>query len=65
MRVRISGSSLQKTISIGVADFPGDTENFWEAVKYADVALYAAKEGGRNRVERFVPDMWKGAAGEY
>jgi diguanylate cyclase (GGDEF)-like protein len=65
MRVAISGGTLQKTISIGVADFPGDGENFWQVLKYADVALYAAKDAGRNQVKRFVPEMWTGAAGEY
>lgn len=49
---------IRKTISIGLADFPGDSETFWQAVKFADVALYQAKETGRNRVIRFVPDMW-------
>ncbi|CAA7613231.1 diguanylate cyclase [Magnetospirillum sp. UT-4] len=50
--------TLKKTISIGVADFPNDSDTFWQAVKYADVALYQAKEGGRNRVVRFTKDMW-------
>lgn len=50
---------LRKTISIGVADFPTDSDTFWQAVKFADVALYQAKETGRNKVVRFDPDMWK------
>ncbi len=65
MRVQLPGQALQKTLSIGVADFPADGESFWQVVKYADVALYAAKDAGRNRVERFRPEMWDGAAGEY
>jgi diguanylate cyclase (GGDEF)-like protein len=65
MRVQITGGAIQKTISIGVSDFPADGENFWQVLKYADVALYAAKENGRNRVERFVPEMWSGKEGEY
>lgn len=48
---------LKKTLSVGVALYPGDGEAFWECVKYADVALYAAKEAGRNRVLRFTRDM--------
>jgi diguanylate cyclase (GGDEF)-like protein len=49
---------LKKTISIGIADFPSDSDTFWQAVKFADVALYQAKEGGRNRVVRFNTSMW-------
>jgi diguanylate cyclase (GGDEF)-like protein len=49
---------LQKTISIGVANFPKDSGTFWQAVKFADVALYHAKTAGRNRVQHFTPDMW-------
>ena len=50
---------LRKTISIGVADFPSDSDTFWQAVKFADVALYQAKETGRNKVVRFDPAMWQ------
>jgi diguanylate cyclase (GGDEF)-like protein len=55
---RFEGVSLRKTLSIGVSQFPGDTSAFWECVKFADVALYQAKETGRNRVIRFNPEMW-------
>jgi len=58
MKVPVAGTVLQKTISIGIADFPNDSETFWQAVKFADVALYQAKERGRNRVIRFSPEMW-------
>ena len=57
-KVPIAGGMLQKTISIGVAEFPTDSDTFWQIVKFADVALYAAKAGGRNRVVRFTPEMW-------
>lgn len=55
---RIEGGTLKKTISIGISEFPGDTAAFWEAVKFADVALYKAKESGRNQVVRFEASMW-------
>jgi diguanylate cyclase (GGDEF)-like protein len=55
----VPGGVLKKTISIGAALFPDDTENFWQCIKYADVALYKAKEAGRNRVILFRKDMWE------
>ncbi len=58
IKIKITGGFIQKTISIGVSEFPVDTQNFWEAIKFADVALYKAKEMGRNRVIRFTQDMW-------
>ena len=59
-KIQIPGGSVQKTISVGTSEFPSDTPNFWEAVKYADVALYKAKESGRNKALRFTVDMWTG-----
>jgi diguanylate cyclase (GGDEF)-like protein len=58
LKVKITGGIIQKTISIGVSEFPTDTQHFWEAIKYADIALYKAKETGRNKVLRFTADMW-------
>lgn len=43
---------------MGISEFPKDTEQFWEAIKFSDMALYKAKESGRNRVIRFTSDMW-------
>ncbi len=63
-KVPLPSGILQKTISIGVSEFPNDADTFWQVVKYADVALYKAKAGGRNRVVRFLPEMWD-ASGSY
>jgi len=63
-KIPLPGGILQKTISIGVAEFPTDADTFWQVVKFADVALYKAKDGGRNRVVRFLPEMWD-ADGSY
>lgn len=38
------------TISIGVAEFPGDADTIDDLVEHADKAMYAAKRLGRNRV---------------
>jgi len=44
------------TISIGIATFPLAGRSFDEVQKAADVALYAAKNGGRDRVEIAEPN---------
>lgn len=59
-KFKIPSGVLKKTLSLGVSEFPGDSEGFWQCIKYADVALYKAKEAGRNRAIRFDPQMWSG-----
>jgi diguanylate cyclase (GGDEF)-like protein len=46
----------QITVSIGVACLEADTPDFEALVDKSDMALYAAKEAGRNRVEIIQPD---------
>jgi diguanylate cyclase (GGDEF)-like protein len=58
MKIKVPDGTLRKTISIGVSEFPKDTESFWQGIKFADVALYKAKETGRNKVVRFTKEMW-------
>ncbi len=59
--IEFSGGTMKKTVSIGVSEFPKDCEGrFWQCIKFADVALYKAKQEGRNRVVRFEPEMWAG-----
>ncbi|NMF99015.1 diguanylate cyclase [Aromatoleum toluolicum] len=65
LKIQVGGAVLQKTISIGLAMFPEDSETFWQTVKFADVALYRAKDDGRNRVVRFRSEMWEGHADSY
>ncbi len=45
------------TISIGVASFPQDASTAQDLIFYADKALYAAKETGRNRVCMFSREL--------
>ncbi|MEM9556648.1 MAG: GGDEF domain-containing protein [Acidobacteriota bacterium] len=42
--------SVQVTVSIGVAVWPNDGVNLGEVLSLADLRLYRAKTGGRNRV---------------
>lgn len=57
-----SGGAIKKTLSLGTAEFPGDAEQLYKTIKYADVALYKAKAEGRNRVVTFNQAMWTEAA---
>jgi diguanylate cyclase (GGDEF)-like protein len=59
LKISVSDFVIQKTISIGVAEFPGDSADFWQAVKCADTALYIAKKRGRNCVVRYSDDLQK------
>ncbi len=56
-RFPVPSGEVAMTISIGISEFPLDTEQFWDAVKYAHFALYSAKDTGRNRVVRFQKEM--------
>lgn len=47
----------QTTPSIGVSLFHGNDQTLDELLKHADVALYCAKNSGRNRVCFFDPEM--------
>ncbi len=49
----VSGSRVNMPASIGVAVFPQDGRSAAELIKNADAAMSAAKQSGRNRVERF------------
>jgi diguanylate cyclase (GGDEF)-like protein len=57
-KFHVQGGVLEKTISIGMALFPTDGDAVWQVIKYADVALYRAKDEGRNRVIHFNREMW-------
>jgi diguanylate cyclase (GGDEF)-like protein len=50
---RVSGrGSLRVTASFGVASMPESASDGEQLVAAADAALYRAKRGGKNRVER-------------
>jgi diguanylate cyclase (GGDEF)-like protein len=46
------GTRVPVTMSIGVATIPDDAQGGEDLLRAADLALYRAKHGGRNRVER-------------
>jgi diguanylate cyclase (GGDEF)-like protein/PAS domain S-box-containing protein len=45
------------TISIGVNLFKGQTRSIDDLLRHADVAMYQAKDSGRNAIRFFDPDM--------
>ena len=51
------GKTIGIAVSIGVATYPQQVDSLQGLVKAADVALYAAKQGGRNRVCRYEPQI--------
>ncbi|TLP41205.1 GGDEF domain-containing protein [Arcobacter arenosus] len=57
--IPVASTSFNKTISIGASIFPTHTNNFWQCVKFADIALYNAKENGRNKSVVFSKELLK------
>jgi diguanylate cyclase (GGDEF)-like protein len=53
----VNGTSLRVTPSIGIAFFPADGQTVDELIANADVAMYGAKESGRNGYRVFEMEM--------
>jgi diguanylate cyclase (GGDEF)-like protein len=53
----IEGHPLHVTPSIGLSLFPDDGSDFDELLKYADAAMYRAKENGRNGYQFFTSEI--------
>ncbi|HEY6896866.1 MAG TPA: EAL domain-containing protein, partial [Rhodocyclaceae bacterium] len=54
---QINAQTAYVSASIGVALFPDDTDDMDTLLSYADQAMYAAKEQGRNCFSYFTPSM--------
>jgi diguanylate cyclase len=57
--ITILGQELHVSMSIGIAFYPGDGKNTEELMKNADMAMYRAKEEGRDNYKFFSMDMNK------
>jgi len=55
--VPIGEHELHISTSIGIAIYPDDAEEIDEVIKKADLALYQAKEAGRNQYRLYSPEM--------
>jgi diguanylate cyclase (GGDEF)-like protein len=53
----VNGQDLSLTVSLGVSMFPDDAIDAPNLIKQADMAMYAAKEQGRNAYRFFTADM--------
>lgn len=45
----VAGKQVSVNISVGIANYPADSRNKSELISHADLALYEAKEAGRNQ----------------
>jgi diguanylate cyclase (GGDEF)-like protein len=54
---QLDGTPVYCTASIGVALHPGDGANPGALIQNADIAMYRAKESGRNNFQFFLPEM--------
>lgn len=53
----INQHELRISSSIGIAVYPDQAQDAESLIKYADVAMYQAKDSGRNKCLRFDPSM--------
>lgn len=63
--IDVEGQSLVVTASVGIAVAPDNGTTVEEVMRHADIALYEAKNAGRNRAVIFSEDManrWKSGA---
>jgi len=45
------------TMSMGVVEYPSETDGVHELIKKADIAMYEAKKHGKNRVAKYTENM--------
>jgi len=57
--IEIANTSIQCTVSIGVAFHPDNAQNSEELFKFADIAMYRSKKKGRNQVSFFEDKLQK------
>jgi diguanylate cyclase (GGDEF)-like protein len=53
----LNGKEYHVTLSIGISVFPADGSDAQSLLKAADVAMYRAKEMGRNNYQYYLPSM--------
>lgn len=58
--VRLAGQERQIGVSVGIALYPAHGESAQALMKHADIAMYQAKEGGRNAFRIYDVDAQQG-----
>ena len=56
----VDGHECSIGASIGISVYPMDSQDADSMLQHADIAMYEAKKKGRNRFERFFPNMITG-----
>ncbi len=56
-QINAGDETFTKTVSIGVSTFINKNKDFWKYVKQSDIALYEAKQTGRNKVVKYTKDL--------
>ncbi len=51
--IQSNGKTLNVSVSIGISIYPDHANDITTLLKYADIVLYSAKEGGRNKAVLF------------
>lgn len=57
MPISINGNEIYISASIGISIYPDDARDMHELLKYADTAMYYAKNSGKNAFRLFLPSM--------
>ncbi|QDL53986.1 bifunctional diguanylate cyclase/phosphodiesterase [Rhodoferax aquaticus] len=60
--IEVGGVNFAITPSIGISSFPYDGDDAQTLLKNADIAMYRAKEYGRNGFQCYTPDMGQRAS---
>jgi len=55
--IHISGHEISTTVSIGISVFPDDGDETDTLLKHADIAMYKAKEGGKDNYQFYTEGM--------
>lgn len=58
----LAGRELKMTVSVGVAVYPNDASDASQLLRHADMAMFHAKDNGRNTFAYFTPTMTEAAS---